>query len=712
MNTEKDILNPLPAQDALCPEITAIRLCSGIGQYHTNEINPTKPEKKLRPYLEISVAEILALVDKPQCVPKDQGQWFIPSAHMSRSFKTQEQEGVYASLWADLDKNPPPLEKIAELLAIACPGADYEVFNSRSATEDNQKARVLILLDTPFLLFPEWRIAQQILNDKLEAAGITPDRANERSAQLCYLPNRGAFYQSLSQRTGKLFNPGEVWSDEIAAKQEAIEDAEKEVMARKAEAMAKREAFTASGNLSIIDAFNQANVIEDILIQAGYDQYGDRFRHPNSESGSFSAGIEAGRVNALSPADPLYSDGKGAHDAFSAFEVLFHEGDRNAAMKDAGDNWLTINGEAWNAVKQREYMQDKEALDGLENLDEDESNTLNLLMYSLRGKSQDMFKQMQDDKFILGRIAVMGQITAFYAKPNAGKTLLTMRLLIDSIVADEINANNVFYINADDGFNALVYKNEIAEEHGFHMLAPGHRGFEHKNLVLIMDSMVKRDKAKGVIIILDTLKKFTDLMDKSSGSAFMKHARSFNAKGGSMILLGHANKNRNPQGGLVFSGTTDITDDCDCAYTLDEASRTGDIKRVIFENFKNRGNVAREAGYEYSIREGQNYKELLDSVRTLDKKAEVDAKADAAYNRQLEKDKLIIDAITETIQVGVTIKTEIIQKVFTDGAIPKPKIYIVLERYKGIEQCHLWAETIGYKNKKTYRLLGNRCQHP
>jgi hypothetical protein len=65
----------------------------------------------------------------------------------------------------------------------------------------------------------------------------------------------------------------------------------------------------------------------------------------------------------MSSNDPLYTGGGGvgAHDAFSAFCVLFAGGDQPAALKLAGEQWLSIGGESWNNVKQRDYMRRKAA---------------------------------------------------------------------------------------------------------------------------------------------------------------------------------------------------------------------------------------------------------------------------------------------------------------------------------------------------------------
>jgi hypothetical protein len=59
-----------------------IEMCSGIGQFHTNEPDPSKATKKLTEYLAIGRAAISQMADKPQQVTKEKAQWLIPSNHM------------------------------------------------------------------------------------------------------------------------------------------------------------------------------------------------------------------------------------------------------------------------------------------------------------------------------------------------------------------------------------------------------------------------------------------------------------------------------------------------------------------------------------------------------------------------------------------------------------------------------------------------------
>ena len=104
----------------------------------------------------------------------------------------------------------------------------------------------------------------------------------------------------------------------------------------------------------------------------------------------------------------------------------------------------------------------------------DEPPVFDLAKFSMNGQAATMEAQMLEDKFVLGRMAILGQSTIFYAKPNAGKTLLILWLLIQAIRKGEIRAQDVFYINADDTHKGLVFKLKLAEKHGFHTVSYTH----------------------------------------------------------------------------------------------------------------------------------------------------------------------------------------------------------------------------------------------
>jgi hypothetical protein len=109
-----------------------------------------------------------------------------------------------------------------------------------------------------------------------------------------------------------------------------------------------------------MEAFNLAYTPAEILLNAGYAQRGNKFCRPNSKTGDYKVSLLNGRVKTFGSSDPLCTGiDEDAHDAFSCFTVLCHGGDRNAALKDAGENLLTIGGLSFNKASRIEWAKNK-----------------------------------------------------------------------------------------------------------------------------------------------------------------------------------------------------------------------------------------------------------------------------------------------------------------------------------------------------------------
>ena len=299
-------------------------VCSGSGQFHS--------DKNGRSYDTITFEQICDMASRPQTVPKENARWMIPSTLMDRRFTAQEHKGSYVMLWADFDTNPQPIADISAAW-MQDVGATALFYTSRSATTDKPKSRLIAPLNTP-LGFSDWHTAQSALCEWANARGFLPDAAALRAAQLCYLPNRGSGIYETLLHVGENLDPITHLSgyvDTVMAK--AARAAEQQAYRIKL-AEERRATFNASGKESIIAWFNRAYAIEEVLLKAGYEQRGTNFRHPQSESGGYSCSVKGGRAFALSPNDALYSP-EGAHDAFSAFAVLFFGGDQTAAAAHA-----------------------------------------------------------------------------------------------------------------------------------------------------------------------------------------------------------------------------------------------------------------------------------------------------------------------------------------------------------------------------------------
>lgn len=556
-------------------------MVSGLGQYHTNE----EGANKRQPYLKIDWAGIREMVDEPPSVEKQYGQWFIPSSQPSRGFKHQEAYGQFWVLWADIDNNqqtgwkPPPLARLVEIVSLVLGDADVEVYTSRSATQDNQKARVLVPLDEP-LSGADWMLAQQVLSSKLEALGVETDHAAHRAAQLCYLPNRGDFYECKSVRNGYLFNPHVSWAKDLAAVRRANDERIVEAEKRRKDVAEGRSRLKPAEAPDAIGAFNQCYTVEEILLRAGYAQSGNTFRHPNSQSGSYSASVKDGRVHSLSSNDPLYTGGGGggAHDAFSAFAVLFAEGSIEKALKLAGDEWLLVDDQPWNEVRQREYAARKEHQKGLEATEWHVGMRLN----RFRLLTPDELAAMPPIRWRVRGVLPEAGIAAVYGPPGCGKSFLMLDLLAHVASGEpwfdrRCHQGPVVYIGLEGeaGISQRVkawrQQNGDLPEAMRVILSPLdiRRAEDRADLV----EGIRAAGLAGGVLCLDTLNRATPGMDENSSSEMgqaVSGAKALQAALGGVVLLVHHSGKDTTKG---LRGHSSLLAALDAAI---EVSRNGD----------------------------------------------------------------------------------------------------------------------------------------
>lgn len=314
-------------------------------------------------------------------------------------------------------------------------------------------------------------------------------------------------------------------------------------------------------------------------------------------------------------------------------------------------------------------------------------------------------KEAREAVFVMDNIALKSQLTNLFAKPNTGKTLITLKSIVKQIKAGVIDGNSVYFINADDSFNGLTEKLELLIPHGIKVLAPGHNHFKAGDIRVILSELTSSGLAAGCIIIFDTLKKFTDVMSKSVSTDFWRVLRSFSASGGTVISLAHTNKNDGADGKPIYAGTTDSVDDADCAYTLarrDDGEQ--DYAIVEFINIKNRGNVRQKAYFRYSLKEGQSYAELFDSVEEV---APEDVQSLLTIkDKNTLDDSPIVEAIKDCIAEGTNKKMELVKAAAALTDISQRKALGVLETYTGDNpQIHQWAFKVAERGAKVYSIL-------
>jgi len=228
---------------------------------------------------------------------------------------------------------------------------------------------------------------------------------------------------------------------------------------------------------------------------------------------------------------------------------------------------------------------------------------------------EELRKMMVNSVPILGDFILKGQLSFIYGPPNSGKSLLIMHLLRNA-------PEPIVYLNADDNINEAVYKTEIAQRYNHKMIVCGSKNENDPYIVLKkMEMVLERNSKyyKDKIIIIDTVKKFVDVMSKKETRHFLQLMRKITLSGGTVVLLGHTNKITPQTKELVFEGVGDFMSDMDCTYEL-KTIVDSDIQEatLTLTNKKMRGSVPPSVAYTYnSSKDIQSFKERMDTLTPL-----------------------------------------------------------------------------------------------
>lgn len=334
---------------------------SGFGQFHSDRagVNP-------RPYVTLDWQQFGDMLSTPPSVAKEAAQWVIFSELATRVADEQRSEGRFHALWCDIDDAQG--RTIAETAQLACDavgGAQLVCYASRSATEENQKARIVIPL-ARLVGGADFEAMQKVLNDRLEANGLIPDRATERANQVAYLPNRGQLYAH-AQLKGARLDACAVFAADLDAERQRLQAEEQRQQEAREQSRLNAINRIASGCTSPVEAFKDAYDLELMLATFGYRKRGTRYLSPLSTSGVAGVTIKDGS-NWVSSHGSDVSAGIGkvsgsqcSGDVFDLFVYFEHGGDFNAAIKDAGAMFTTAEGMSITRANQRAYAQAQEA---------------------------------------------------------------------------------------------------------------------------------------------------------------------------------------------------------------------------------------------------------------------------------------------------------------------------------------------------------------
>lgn len=186
-------------------------------------------------------------------------------------------------------------------------------------------------------------------------------------------------------------------------------------------------------------------------------------------------------------------------------------------------------------------------------------------------------EQIADPCWAYPNLIVQGHLMVLCAKPNGGKTTIMMH------AAQYMAAQgyNVIYINADVAGTDAKAMHAYAKKSGFTMIFPDMKqGKTARDIVSSLNDMSQSDGSlEGYVIIIDTLKKMTDLMDKKDQKSFYGLMRKLTARGLTSALNSHTNKHNSADGSPIYEGTNETHSEPDeliyLVSTTDPA--TGDM---------------------------------------------------------------------------------------------------------------------------------------
>lgn len=305
--------------------------------------------------------------------------------------------------------------------------------------------------------------------------------------------------------------------------------------------------------------------------------------------------------------------------------------------------------------------------------------------------SQEELDAISEPVWIIPNLVIAGHLILIPAEPNGGKT--TVLLYLAGLMARK--GFTVIYVNADTAAAEAKAATTYAKTNGFQMLLPDFKaGLSVKNVGAHLEQLAELDiDCSDTIIVIDTLKKLIDVLNKRLNKDFFSLLRKLTAKGMTIILLAHTNKHRNEQGLPVYEGTGDMRADVDeLIYFLPVKNIDGSIT-VTTKPDKVRG-VFEPITFTISKdREVSQAKQAIDVLKLKNQQS------------QQAKDQQSIDTIT-SILTGLTLnQKEILNKVIPLG-LGERTCKAILSKYSDqqTELPVLWSTKRGAGKEVLYEI--------
>ena len=291
--------------------------------------------------------------------------------------------------------------------------------------------------------------------------------------------------------------------------------------------------------------------------------------------------------------------------------------------------------------------------------------------------------KMKQTKFIWKAVIASAHLSVWAAPGNGGKTTVA-KLAAADMAADGFK---VMFFQEDASAGDLPALHAHAEASGYKLLNSTLSGTSPEEQMEALQGLAKADiDLNQYVLILDTLKKFADLMSKGGSRDFFKLMRALTQRGATVVLLGHTNKHRGTDGKLIFEGVGDIRNDVDELFYLESIENPPRVVTITMTPDKVRS-PAKQASFQLD-------RDTM-IVRSLDDV--VDVKAFLTREQQMRDDEDVIRLIEAAITPMGKPYTKVVEAVTSQSNFGARTVRAVLDRYVSADPADdsaLWIETI------------------
>lgn len=180
--------------------------------------------------------------------------------------------------------------------------------------------------------------------------------------------------------------------------------------------------------------------------------------------------------------------------------------------------------------------------------------------------TEDFVKDVEDAHFQWKHIIAAAHLCVWAAPGGNGKSTIARRAAAD-MVRDGLR---VLYFMEDAGATDFKFLAQHAAQHGYTLInSTAGRKSPDEIFQLIRQLAESSTRLDNTVLVLDTLKKFLDVMGKQGAREFFRVLRAVAVLGGTVLALGHTNKHAGLDGKPVFEGVGDIRNDIDELFYLD-----------------------------------------------------------------------------------------------------------------------------------------------